>query len=224
MKKLNFKKTKKQKTNTDTISMNRIVKDKKLSKSALILIIGGTIIAIPCIIFALVLGISALQTGSPREGSRFSGDLVNEITKSDVKELESQLSSISNTEKVTVTLSEGQLKVFIDCDDSLSEEKVDKIVTDAFNAVIFKLPIGTYFTKTDTAKMYDLQINVYTSLDSENRVYKFLHKNAAEENYAIDDLANPKDPKIAAELQGIELDTDVEIDEDVEVDDATLIE
>lgn len=224
MKKLNFKKQKKNKISSDTISLNKVVKNKKLSKSGLILIIGSVIIAIPCIIFALILGISALQTGSPRDGSRFSGDLVNEITKTDVKEIETQLSSFTNTEKVTVTLSEGQLKVFIDCDDSLSEEKVDKILTDAFNAVIFKLPIGTYFTKTDTAKMYDLQINVYTSMDSENRVYKFLHKNAAEENYSIDDLANPKDPKIAAELQGIALDEDVEIDEDVEVEDAMLIE
>lgn len=181
----------------------KIKHKKKISKSALILIIGIVIIAIPCLVFVGILGISALQTGSPREGSRFDGDLVNEISKEDVSTIETNLDSISDVESIEVKLAQGQLKIYIDTDDSLNEKQVDKIVNEAYNIVTSKLPINTYFTKTDSAKMYDLQINVYTTAeDSENRQYKCLHKNSAEETYAIDDMAHPKDAKLKAELEG----------------------
>lgn len=175
---------------------------KKLSKSAIILIIGIIILVIPVLVFVGILGISALQTGSPREGSRFDGDLVNEITKDDVNSIQASLETISNIDGVEVKLSEGQLKVFIDTNDSLTEEQVDAIVSDAYTKVTSKLPIATYFT-TGSAKMYDLQINVYTTAEANpNRQYKYLHKNAAEEEFAIDDLAHPKDAAVVAEARG----------------------
>ena len=178
-------------------------KKKKLSKSAIVIIVGLSIIAIPCIIFVAILGISALQTGSPREGSRFTNDLVNEITSDNVSEIENDLKSISNVESVEAKVSEGQFKVFIDTNDSLTSEQVDEVVKEAYNRVIAKLPISTYFTKTDTAKMYDLQINVYTSAEGNvDRQYKLLHKNSAEEQFQIDDLAHPKDAELVKELEG----------------------
>lgn len=178
-------------------------KKKKLSKSGIILIVGLSIIAIPCIVFAAILGISALQTGSPREGSRFNNDLVNEITSEHISTIENSLNSISNIDSVEVKVSEGQLKVFIDANDSLSSEQVDAIITDAYNKVTSTLPINTYFTKTDSSKMYDLQINVYTTAEqSADRQYKLLHKNSAEEQYQIDDLAHSKDAALVKELEG----------------------
>lgn len=181
----------------------KVKQKKKISKSALVLIIGLVIIAIPCLVFVGILGISALQTGTPREGSRFDGDLVNEITSSDVDDIEADLNTISSIESIEVILAQGQLKIYIDTDDSLNEKQVDQIVNEAYNIVTSKLPINTYFTKTDSAKMYDLQINVYTTAeDSENRQYKYLHKNSAEESFAIDDMAHPKDAKLKAELEG----------------------
>lgn len=184
-------------------------KRKKLSKSALVLIIGLFIIAIPIIIFLAILGISALQTGTPREGSRFDNDLDPAITSGDVEFLQDDISTISSIENVEVILSQGQLKVYIDTNDNLTEEQVDSIVTNAYNKVNSKLPINTYFTATDSRKMYDLQINVYTvaeasPIGAENsRQYKLLHKNSTESQYSIDDLAHPKDPNLAAELEGL---------------------
>ncbi len=182
---------------------------KKLSKSALVLIIGLLIIAVPVIIFVAILGIAALQTGSPREGSRFDNDLDPKISNSEVSSLEDSLKSISSIESVEVVLSEGQLKIFIDTDDNLSEEQVDSIVTEAYNQVNSKLPINTYFTASESRKMYDLQINVYTSPEASpigavnSRQYKLLHKNSTEAQYGIDDMAHPKDPELAAELEGL---------------------
>lgn len=181
----------------------KIKKKKKLSKSGLIVLIGIIIIAIPCLVFASILGISALQTGSPRDGKRFKDDLVNEITKQDCSDIQADLSGIAGVESVEVKVSEGQFKVFIDTDDSLSEAQIDTIVSDAYSKVTSKLPVASYFTRTQSAKMYDLQINVYTTAEaSGNRQYKLLHKNSAEETFQIDDLAHPKDAQLVKELEG----------------------
>lgn len=179
---------------------------KKSSVAKIVLIIGILIIAIPCLVFVGVLGISALQTGSPRNGSRFTNDLVNEISTSDASTLEETLKSIGSIDSVEVKVTEGQLKIYIDTNDSLTESQVDAIVSDAYSKTIAKFPIATYFTRTDSSKMYDLQINVYTTAEAtSNRQYKFLHKNSAEEQFQIDDLAHSKDPQLVAELTGTAL-------------------
>lgn len=181
---------------------------KKLSRSALVLIVSILIIAIPVIIFLAILGISALQTGTPREGSRFDNDLQPEITSSMVETLKSDLQSLSSVEEVDVVLSQGQLRIYIDTDDNMSDEQFDSLITSAYSKVNSALPVDTYFTATDTSKMYDLAINVYTKLQASDldadssRKYKLLHKNSTEQNYMIDDLANPKNAQLAAQLQG----------------------
>ncbi len=182
---------------------------KKLSKSAIVLIVGLIIIAVPVIVFLSILGISALQTGTPREGTRFDNDLSPEITKDQISTLKTDLESLGNIESVDVVLSQGQVKVFIDTDDNLSEEQIDTMLVSAYNKVNSALPINTYFSATNTSKMYDLQINIYTSPEAsevglENtRQYKLLHKNSTESQYGIDDLAHPKNPSLAAELEGL---------------------
>lgn len=182
---------------------------KKLSKSAIVLIVGLIIIAVPVIVFLSILGISALQTGTPREGTRFDNDLSPEITKDQISTLKTDLESLGNIESVDVVLSQGQVKVFIDTDDNLSEEQIDTMLVSAYNKVNSALPINTYFSATNTSKMYDLQINIYTSPEAsevglENtRQYKLLHKNSTESQYGIDDLAHPKNPALAAELEGL---------------------
>ena len=183
--------------------------NKKLSKSALVLIIGLIIIAIPVLVFVGILGVSAMQTGTPREGSRFNGDLDPAITNSEVNTLKSDIEALGTFDSVEVILSEGQLRIYVDTQDSMSESQIDSLITNIYNKVNSNLPISTYFTSTDSKRMYDLVINVYTTAEASeigatsSRVYKVLHKNAAEETYAIEDLAHPKDPDLAAELEGL---------------------
>ena len=191
------------------IKEKKIRAKKKLSRSAIVLITGLIIIAIPVLIFLGILGISAMQTGTPREGSRFEGDLEPAITQEHVDSLKSELAGLGSIDSVEVICSEGQLKIYIDTNDNLTEAQVDSIITNAYTKVNSKLPISTYFTATSGKKMYDLQINVYTSpeaspIGSANpRQYKLLHKNSYEETYEIDNLAQPKDPALAAELEGL---------------------
>ena len=199
---------------------------KRLSRSAIVLIVGLIIIAIPVCIFLGILGVSYLKTGTPREGSRFDGDLEPAITEEKLSSLKDKLGQLSSAEEVEVVLSEGQLRIFIDTNDSLTEEQVDSILTSAYNTVNSELPISTYFTATESKKMYDLQINVYTSPEaseigsSSSRQYKLLHKNSAEETYGIDDLAHPKDPALAAELEGLTPSSETDTGEDAEEENA----
>lgn len=193
----------------------KVKKKKKLSKSGIVLIIGITVIAIPVIVFLAIIGIAELQKGSPREGSRFDNDLTPEITKENVNSIKADLETLDNVETVDVVLSEGQLKVYIDLNDTCNEKDVDNAIALSYQKVGTALPITTYFSKSDTAKMYDLQINVYTTASaSENRQYKLLHKNSAEEQFSIDDLAHPKDPKLVAELQGKTVSDDTTVEEE----------
>lgn len=177
---------------------------RRLSRSALVLIVGIFIIAIPVVIFLSILGISALQTGTPREGSRFDGDLNPAITDTMAESLKNDLATIGSVESVEVKVAQGQVRIYIDVADSATEEQVDSILTTAYNKVNSALPIATYFTSKDNAKMYDLNINVYTKAEADDsRQYKLLHKNSAEEEYGIEDMAHPKNPELVAELQGL---------------------
>jgi hypothetical protein len=181
---------------------------KKLSRSALVLIFGLIIIAVPVIIFLSILGISYLNSGSPRDGSRFEGDLDPAITNADLDSLQSDIEGLGTFDEVTIICKEGQLKIFIDTPDSYTEQQVDSLLTAAYNKVNSRLPVSQYFTATESKKMYDLQINVYTTSEASeieaanSRQYKLLHKNSAEDAYGIDDMAHPKNAQLAAELEG----------------------
>lgn len=184
---------------------------KKMSKSAIVLMVGLIIIAIPCIVFGLMLLIPALQTGTPRDGNRFTNDLNPVITTDAANSLKSELSAMSDVEDVDVILMEGQLRVYIDVKDSLSSADVDRVLNDAYNKVNSKLPVSTYFTRNANEKMYDLNINVYTTMDdTPSREWKLLHKNSAEDQYGIDDVAHPKDEKLVAELHGETVSSDTD--------------
>ncbi|MBO7698343.1 MAG: hypothetical protein J6S38_04830 [Erysipelotrichaceae bacterium] len=128
---------------------------KKLSRSAIVLIVGLIIIAIPIIIFLSILGISALHTGTPRDGSRFEGDLDPAITEENVAAVKADLETLGSIDSVEVICSEGQLKIYIDTNDNLSEAQVDTILTNAYSKVNSKLPVSTYFTSNNSKKMYD---------------------------------------------------------------------
>ena len=200
---------------------------KKLSSSAIVLIVGIIIIAIPVAIFVGILLVSASQTGTPRDGSRFDNDLNPAITESDISLLQSDIESLGSFDSVEIILSEGQLKIYIDTNDNATEEQVDTLLTSVYTKVNNRLPVTTYFSDTSTSKMYDLQISVYTTAEASeigsanSRQYKLLHKNSYEEQYGIDDLAHPKDPSLAAELEGLtptESSTDGTVEDDSDVD------
>lgn len=177
---------------------------KKMPKSAIVLIVGLAIIAIPCIVFLVIILSATFKTGTPISGDRFKNDLVNEISKSQISDIVDDLEGLSNVEKADADYPEtGRLVIYVDANDSLSASDTQKLAEEAYETVIKTLPVQTYFTATDTAKMYDLTINVYTTAtDSANRTFIIVTKNSNTELPSFQNVAVALDENLAKELRG----------------------
>ena len=192
---------------------------KRLSKSALVVIIGLIIIAIPVLVFAYILISAAMQTGSPVIGSRFDNDLNPKITSADISAVKTDLEKLPNVEKVDIVLQTAQFRVNIDTKDDISKEAAEELANSAYDTVNRKLPVNTYFTINGTMKMYDLAVNVYNKIeeDSDSMIYYLLTKNSNMEKASLQLVSEPVDAQLASELRG-EGEQNDDIDED-DVDD-----
>lgn len=183
---------------------NRVKKKRRISKSAVLLIVGCVIILIPCLIFGGILISAALGTGTPIFGDRYEGDLDPAITDEDISALETDIRALSGVENLDITLISGQLRINIDTTDTLTTEEINALVQEVYTAVDNRTPIATYFTSTEDKKMYDLAINAYNYIDSENEgmIYYILTKNAMMEEYDIQLVSEPLDEELASDLRG----------------------
>ncbi len=186
-----------------------VKKKRKLSKSAIVLIVGLCIIIIPCIIFCGILLHAALQTGTPVFGDRYKGDLDPAISDSAISEISDTTMNLTGVEAVDCTLISGQLRVNVDTVDSISLEDAQSLVNEVYEVVDDILPVSTYFTSTDDKKMYDLAINVYNFIDteSEDMIYCLGTKNAMMEDLDVQIVSEPLDSELASELRGETLPT-----------------
>lgn len=179
-------------------------KKKKMSKGGIVLLVGIIVILIPCLIFGGILLSAALETGKPVSGSRFNNDLNPSISNSNTKSLETTISAMSGVESCEIVLKSAQYRVNVNTTDSLSESQIKDLAVDVYNAVNTALPISTYFTSTDSEKMYDLSINVYNyiSEDDETMIYYILTKNSNMDTYTLQCVSSAVDEDLAAELRG----------------------
>lgn len=177
---------------------------RQLSKPALALVIGLLIIIIPCTIYGGILIHAVLQNNKPVEGDRFKGDLDPKISKDDIAKIEDKLKNLSNVESVKVEVSSGQMRIYLDTKDSLSDEDVEEVAKSAYDLVDSVCSINKYFTSKDSKRMYDLSINAYNFIDSENEdmIYYIVTKNAMMEDKDIQLVSEPLNPELAAELRG----------------------
>lgn len=191
---------------------------RKLSKSALILIIGILIILIPCLIFAGILLSSAMESNKPVIGKRFENDLQTKITNSDASDVEKAIKTIAGVEKVEVDgIETGQLVILIDAIDSYTSEEINNIANEAYDKVVSILPVQTYFTASESNKNYDLAIHVYNrnsaNDDYDSWSYTILTKNSKMELPTTQVVSQAKDENLAKELRGELESADLQIDE-----------
>ena len=177
---------------------------KKVSKSAIVLIVGLIIIAIPVAVFCYILLSASMKTGTPILGDRFKNDLTTEITSESLSKIESSLKTISNVEAVTIDDPDtGRLIIMIDCKDTLNEEEVTAIAEKAYDKVIEVLPAKTYFTQGDNARNYDLTIYVYTtSTATAGRTLITVTYNSQMDLPSYENNSKAKNEEIAKELRG----------------------
>lgn len=184
--------------------LNKTVKKKrKLSKPAIFLIVGIIIIVVPCLIFGGILLSSAMNTGTPIFGDRYEGDLDPAITSEDMSKIKGEIEALEGVESVDVVLPSGQLRININTDDSLSKDEIKELINSAYEIVKTDLPLETYFTSSDTKKMYDLAINAYNFINAEDdgMIYYELTKNAMSENEIIQLVSEPLNPELVEEIE-----------------------
>lgn len=165
------------------------------------------IIAIPCVIVVYVLLASIGGQNKPVTGSRFSSsDLNPEITRQDISTLQSNLSAIDNVEEVTVNLLSATLRVHLNLVDDANDDTAQAALNSAYDVVNQTLPIDTYFTNTDSAKMYDLEIDSYNYLiddthTSDGWTYLKLTKTGASDGPVTDNMTVAKNSDLANQLE-----------------------
>lgn len=180
--------------------MKKEVKQKqKMSKSAIILIIGIIIILIPCTILAYFLGSAYLTNNKPNNGERFLNDLEPAITDKNVSSIKSQIESLTNVQEVTVIVQNGQMRIYVDTNDDLDVESIKEITGKVYDIVNDVTPINTYFNSTSSRKMYDLSIHTYNTLNEDWICYEYT-KNAMKDEPILQLVSEPVDPELAKEL------------------------
>ena len=171
-------------------------------KSDGILWAGLIFFSIPVLILVVILLQSSLQTGKVIKGNRFNNDLNPEISKSVLETLENELMALDGHVVSEVNLEAATLMINVEVDASYDQEAFVETASKIYTLVEEALPISTYFTSSDSMKMYDLQIDVYNrNSDDSINLHTILTKNANMLSYQIQDVSTALNPTLAEELR-----------------------
>lgn len=163
------------------------------------------VILIPCLLMLYIIIGSHRSSNSPVEGNRFDGTLNPAITEEDRTALQSSL-NMDGVESVSVNLTSATLRVIINTQDDLSEAAITDIMNTAYDTVIAKLPVETYFTNktvgSTVSKMYDLEVEVYNIIPANDeqkasQIHMTRIKNSAAESDVTSILSSPKNEEIS---------------------------
>ncbi|MEI7667564.1 MAG: hypothetical protein WCI62_01035 [Erysipelotrichaceae bacterium] len=188
------------------MSTKKKFKFPQLKFSTIILIMGFLFLLIPLGVLASIILQSSSKTGNVILGNRYKNDLDPAITQANITAIQTALSSTTNVENVTIDLKSATLRITIDALDTITSENMVLLASTMLNTIQSTLPIETYFTSTDSKKMYDLEITLYNStvlVESETFTLKMfiLTKNASMEAFAIQDVSTARNPTLAEELR-----------------------
>lgn len=190
---------------------------KKLSKSAIVLIVSCVIIAIPVIVFLVIIISASINTGKPIIGNRFDNDLTPSISSSQVKDVEESIKSLSGVEDCEAVLKTANFRVNVDGNDNMSEEEAIALAKEVYSKVDEILPVSTYFKmSSDGEKMYDLSVTVYNYIpdttEDEKWVSCVYYKNSNMAEPMEEWLSKAVDEKLAERLRNGEASSDVNED------------
>ncbi len=193
----------------NTAAKRDITKNDKASKGKkkhnYLLWVTVLIIAIPCLILLYIFIGSRENSRTPVEGSRFKNALDPKITEEDLQALKTDL-TFDGAETVEINLKSATLRININTKDDMNQEAIHALMVSAYDKVIKKLPVDTYFTNKkngeDIVKMYDLEISAYNYIpksdeEKSGQIHLSRVKNAACEQVVDDVLSAAKDKQSA---------------------------
>ena len=175
-----------------TKTSSSIKKNKKPKQGHKIVWFTLVIILIPGAIIGYVLLTSLGGQNEPVVGNRFdSKDLNPAISNDQIDQVQNAVSSIGGVESVEVNLKSATLRISIDIADSSSAESCNAIAQE------------TYFTNTEEAKMYDLEIDAYNFLlddaHPDGQVYFKVYKSGAGST-VTQNMTEAKDPELVGQI------------------------
>lgn len=166
------------------------------------IIIPIMIIAVPTIVFVIILLSASAKSNTVIVGTRYRNDLDPAITDGEISNIKEQIGTISNIEDVEVNLMTSQLRILVDAKNSITEEEASNLCKKVYDKVNTILPVKKYFTKDNQGqKMYDLEITVFNDINNSNCIIYSLVKNSTMNDYEISLVSKPKDPELVEELK-----------------------
>lgn len=184
----------------------QIKKKRKTHSTGIIFTVCLILVLAPFVVMGWILFSSSMDTGTPVLGNRYEGDLDPAITKSQLSEVESAVKALGNQDDAFVTMKTATLRVYVDIADDASEETANAKADEVYNTVASILDPAVYFTKTDSKKMYDMEIHVYTipertDAEGENFVYVIDTKTSNMSEPAKQTVSVAKDQAVADKLR-----------------------
>lgn len=177
---------------------------RKSRRTAIIFWVCLILILTPFMVLGWILLSAWLDTGSPILGDRYEGDLDPAITKNDLDSIRTSVRMIPEVEDVELELATATLRVYADVDDNANVETEKATAQSIYQAVTSVLDAGTYFTQTETKKMYDLEIHVYNltkNRDSDEFAYVIETKTSSMTDPIQNVVSEPIDAALAQQLR-----------------------
>lgn len=169
---------------------------KKKRKPHIVLWLVILVLFVPCVIAGAVLWSTLEDSSQPVVAKRFDNELNPAITETQLEALKTSLQD-ERIESVQVNCISATVRILINTTDEVTQWEIEELVSKAYTTVNEQLPIDTYFTNTDSTKMYDLEIHVYNVMQGDNKIYYVCTKTAGAENYVTDNVALPKNQEIS---------------------------
>lgn len=188
-------------------------------KPRVVLWLGILILFVPCVILVAVLWNSLEDPNQPVVGNRFKDELNPAISQAQLDSIADAMNKYEYLESAEVNCISATLRVGLNTVDEIDEGDLSWMINDAYATIDSILPISTYFTNTETTKMYDLEIHVYNVTSGENKIYYVLTKTGGAESYVIDVLSAPKNQSIS---DSILYPTEAEEEIEEEADDSQI--
>lgn len=166
--------------------------------------IAGVVVIIPIILLAIIYFTATAGSNKPVVGGRFDNSLNPAIKDTEIAAINEAIKA-DNIEDIEINLKSATLRVTLDVVDDMNEEGVNALLDSVYQRISETLPLETYFTNTETTKMYDLEIHIFNYIPDEtktreNWVYKIRTKTAANPDVIDNTESTPKDTELANDL------------------------
>lgn len=181
-------------------------KKRRGSKTVLVFWICLVLVLAPFVALGWILFSSSMNTHTPVIGNRYEGDLDPAITKDQMNQIKTKAAAVDGVKSADVEMATATLRVYANVAADATAESETATADAIYKAVAEVLDPSVYFTKTDTKKMYDMEIHVYTETvrkdtEGDNFVYVIETKTSSMDAPASQVVSTAKDPELAQQLR-----------------------